>query len=546
MTERRGSGAGAAWLTWGSLALVLAALFSFGYTRDQFYNADAYDYAQMGRELAEGRGFTGLQAFPRHLVFFHERGMGPDEPWPDLYRYPLSVAGNALFQLLVADSITAAILRSGFFFCVGLALLGWLVERVTHSRLIGLGVFALLASDRELWVDAYSGMVDSQASFLLTLHAVGLLFLPRTAKGGFVVGVGAAVLYLGKTQFAGAVPVSLLLLFLDSDREERWRVAVSFLAGCIVTMAPWMAHNLIHAGEPNFSFTTTRSLGFGTSRVGSDFEMRIDAPMTVGGVLREHGSALWTKFRFGLVEHLKEPIYESTFYSVLAYVALLALLPRSRFPGDRTAQLFARFVLGMLIMHVCAESVSYPTPRFSYPFRGLQLILAAVLVAGGLAALPALGRSRVPPVMLGLCLAVAAPGALALVREGIGPPAAAAPEVPAEELRELCSEGSVIASDASHVIALDARRRSVRLPTYGEELLTLDAEVRSIDFVFASARIPTSSRRTDPRPTLFPSYAHYGSFLSSPAFLARYALVQRFPDGARLYAKRVRAGEGAR
>jgi len=546
MTERRGSGTGATWLTWGGLALVLAVLFSLGYTREQFYNADAYDYAQMGRELAEGRGFTGLQAFPRHLVFFQGRGMGPEEPWPDLYRYPLSVAGNALFQLFVEDSITAAIVRSGLFFCAGLALLGWLAERVTHSRLIGLGVFALLASDSELWVDAYSGMVDSQAGFLLALHAAGLLWLPRTWKGGLVVGVGAAALYLAKTQFAGAVPVSLLLLFLDSGREERWRVVLGFLAGCSLTMAPWMAHNLIHAGEPNFSFTTTRSLGFGTSRVGSDLEMRIDAPVSVGGILAEHGGALWTKFRFGLAQHLKEPIYESTFYSVLAYASLLALLSPSRFPGDRTAHLFARFVLGMLVMHVCAESVSYPTPRFSYPFRGLQLIVAAGLVAGGLSALLGSRRSWVPAVVLGLCLAVAAPGALALLREGIGPPAAAAPEVPVEGLRELCSEGSVIASDASHVIALDARRRSVRLPTYGEDLLTLDAEVRPIDFVFASARIPASSRRSEPRPTLFPNYAHYGSFLSSPAFLSRYALVQRFPDGARLYAKRVRAGEEAR
>ena len=125
MTERRGSGAGATWLTWGGLAALLAVIFALGYTREQFYNADAYDYAQMGRELAEGRGFTGLQAFPRHLVFFHERGMGPEEAWPDLYRYPLSVAGNALFQLFVADSITAAIVRSGFFFCVGLAFLGF-------------------------------------------------------------------------------------------------------------------------------------------------------------------------------------------------------------------------------------------------------------------------------------------------------------------------------------------------------------------------------------------------------------------------------------
>ena len=145
--------------------------------------------------------------------------------------YSLSVAGNALFQLFVADSITAAIVRSGFFFCVGLAFLGWLAERVTHSRLIGLGVFALLASDRELWIDAYSGMVDSQATFLLALHAAGLLFLPRTVKGGFVAGanegpdrerLAAGLAHQGdRACVVSVTPVTHASAMLDSGRLDR-------------------------------------------------------------------------------------------------------------------------------------------------------------------------------------------------------------------------------------------------------------------------------------------------------------------------------------
>ena len=523
---------------WVAAALLLSVVFARGYTREQFYNADAYDYAQMGRQLAEGQGFTGLQAFPRHLVFFHERGMGPDEPWPDLYRYPLSVAGAGLFQLFIDDPVSAAIVRSGFFFVCGLALFGWLAERLSGSRWIGLGIVSVLASDRELWIDAYSGMVDSQAAFLLALHAIALLFVPRTSKGAFVVGLGAALLYLAKTQFAGALPISLLLLAWDAPREVRLKIGASFIAGCLLALAPWMAHNLVHAGEPNFSFTTTRSFGFGTTPVGSDFEMAIDAPLTMGALLSEHGGALLAKFRFGLLQHLKQPIYQSAMYSILAYAMLFGLTPRHRFPGAGNALLFLRFCLGMLLVHVLAESLSYPTPRFSYPYRAPMLIGAALLLRGLLRSLPSLASAHQKLAVAALFGLAALPGAVSLSQKGLGVPAGQAPRVPVEEIQELCAAEALIASDVSYALALDARRRSVRWPTFPQDLLRLDETVRPIDFVYASAQIPESSRRTEPQATVFPNYVHYANFLKSTEFLERYALVQRFPDGGRLYANR--------
>ncbi|MAB80618.1 MAG: hypothetical protein CMJ89_14795 [Planctomycetes bacterium] len=525
-------------LIWAGLFSVLALAFARGYTHEYFYNADAYDFAQMGRQLAEGEGFTTLQAFPRHLVFFEGRGLEDQAPWPNLYRYPLSVTAAGFFQLLIANPFVAAVVRSGVFFLAGLLVLGLLAARISGSRLIGVAIVAVLAADRELWQDAYSGMVDTQGTFFLALAALALLFAPRTARGGALIGGACAALYLTKTQFAGALPVAFVLLALEVKREARLRILVGFLAGAVVLLVPWMVHNLVHAGDPNFSFTTTRSLGFATTRVGSDFEMRIDAPMSVGGVISGYGAELWTKFRFALVQHLKQPIYQNPAYSVLAYLLLFGLLPRHRFPAGEKALLFVRFALGMVAMHVIAESLSYPTPRFAYPYRGLMLIGAVLLAEGLLRSFtswtPALCRS-----VLALALsAVAALGLYFFAAEGLGPAPVAAPEVPVAELQALCSEEALIASDVSFALALDARRRSVRLPTYPDDLLTLDDEVRPIDFVYISRFVPLHSKRKEPRATLFATYAHYGTFLSEPGFLDRYRMLRSFPDGGRLYGKR--------
>lgn len=47
------------------------------------YSNDAFDYAQMGAQLANGDGFSTLQIFPRHVPFLAERGL-LDGPWPNL------------------------------------------------------------------------------------------------------------------------------------------------------------------------------------------------------------------------------------------------------------------------------------------------------------------------------------------------------------------------------------------------------------------------------------------------------------------------------
>jgi hypothetical protein len=255
-------------------------------------------------------------------------------------------------------------------------------------------------------------------------------------------------------------------------------------------------------------------------------------------LLSEYGGPLWAKFRFGLLQHARQPIYQHAFYSLLAYLLCFGLLPWRKFPGDRRVLLFVRFVLAMVCMHVLAESLSYPNPRFSYPYRGLILIAVVLLADGWLRSFrtPAPARRRL--IMSAALLAAASPGLLTLVRDGVGPAPLAGPRVPVAELQALVPLEAVIASDVSHALALDVRRRSVRLPTYPEDLLTLDADVRPIDFVYVSRAVPLRARRTEPQATVFHNYVHYAAFLNEPRFLERYRIVQLFPDGGRLFGKR--------
>ena len=56
------------------LLITAIALWSMGYSKVHFQNPDAFDYAQMGREIHDDHGFTTQQIFPRHIPILEQQG----------------------------------------------------------------------------------------------------------------------------------------------------------------------------------------------------------------------------------------------------------------------------------------------------------------------------------------------------------------------------------------------------------------------------------------------------------------------------------------
>ena len=71
------------------LALVALTCWLARYDRSLFADNDAFDYAQMGREIYLGHGASTLQIMPRQIPLLEEWGYLHAEHWPNLHRYPL-------------------------------------------------------------------------------------------------------------------------------------------------------------------------------------------------------------------------------------------------------------------------------------------------------------------------------------------------------------------------------------------------------------------------------------------------------------------------
>ena len=91
------------------LLLAAAVIWSWAFNTSLFPNPDAFDYAQMGRQLADAKGFSTLQVFPKHIRYFHETGCLQKENWPNLYRSPLPIILNAFFYKITGpDTLVAS------------------------------------------------------------------------------------------------------------------------------------------------------------------------------------------------------------------------------------------------------------------------------------------------------------------------------------------------------------------------------------------------------------------------------------------------------
>ena len=114
------------------LFLIATIIWVWGFNTSYLTRLDAHDYAQMGREISEGNGFSTLQTFPRHIRYLHEKGFLEQENWPNLYRFPLASMINAFLYTFIKDIANVAILQSGIAFLLSIPLFFLLAARLTN------------------------------------------------------------------------------------------------------------------------------------------------------------------------------------------------------------------------------------------------------------------------------------------------------------------------------------------------------------------------------------------------------------------------------
>jgi len=118
------------------LFIVATLIWIWGFNTNYFGNRDAHDYAQMGRELSNGNGFSTLQIFPRHIPFLQKKNYLDKKSWPNLHRFPLPSILNAFFYKMTKDIIKAAVMQSGVAFLLSVPVLFLLATRLTNITII--------------------------------------------------------------------------------------------------------------------------------------------------------------------------------------------------------------------------------------------------------------------------------------------------------------------------------------------------------------------------------------------------------------------------
>lgn len=239
-------------------ALSVGPLLLFLFYRHGFaglVNPDAMDYAQLGRNLGAGRGFSTSILRPLALTHGADPLHQPDVTHGPLYPFVLALAFGALGA---KESVAAGV--SGLFYLLTLPLIYLLGARV-FSRTVGVIAALGFAVNTLTLQMAISGTPMTLYMFVMTALLLVLYGLAsRVAQKpeersprGLLVGAGllSGALYLADPVFVFALP-ALIGIVPVVCRRDRFAATAVFCAALSAVALPWMVRNAVLTGNPVF------------------------------------------------------------------------------------------------------------------------------------------------------------------------------------------------------------------------------------------------------------------------------------------------------
>jgi 4-amino-4-deoxy-L-arabinose transferase-like glycosyltransferase len=205
----------------------------------QLHSRDAFQYAEMGRRLAEGEGFTTGVIHPAELRF------GAGEDHPAVYRppfWPLLLAATFLVTGPEEWAVSGAVGIAYLGVVAAATALAWVLGGPMLGALVGSTV-ALSQSVRDLAMDGVS-----ETCFALIVTLVLLLQARRTRPIWIGIACGLAYLtrYNGLLLLPGIVVAQLL-------EKRSLRSIAGLLTGFVIIVAPWWIRNALVAENPFYS-----------------------------------------------------------------------------------------------------------------------------------------------------------------------------------------------------------------------------------------------------------------------------------------------------
>ncbi|MCS6803270.1 MAG: glycosyltransferase family 39 protein [Chloroflexota bacterium] len=227
---------------------------------------DAEDYAQIGRQIAQGQGFTTLFLPLNGLAWLLETGRSVIPPWPNISRFPLPPLFMAGVFKVVGPSDLAASSFSLFGYLLGIpfaVLLGRQLGGVTLAALAGF-LYAVHPDALQLSISALTEPLS--ASLLL---AAAWLVLRRDARSHALAGAVFGIAYWNRTTLLLLALPALIVVWRRAAAPARSAALFCGLAAAFA--APWMAFMWGMTGDPLFNLQNATVIPFGTEGGPTDF-----------------------------------------------------------------------------------------------------------------------------------------------------------------------------------------------------------------------------------------------------------------------------------
>jgi len=338
---------------------------------DAITNIDALDYAQIARNLSEGKGFTTDFIKPLSLTRFRRLDGHPDMVFPPLHPFVTSV-----FMRLMGANKRAVALACGLPFLLTLLVIYFLGQVLFDKRVAILG--AALFGDN-LWTERYSisGLEVCLVGLLLITIFLVLYLLAQEPKKRAVLAVALGVLlgliYLTKYIWILILLPVLVYVWFSVGKEERWKLVGAVVAVFIVVILPWCIRNQQVAGNPLFSWRW--------------YEITMETMTNPGNTLyRSYRTDVASPLSFALI-HPREMLEKvrkggSNLYAVLcaaggpyavAFFIVAILVPLGGLAFERLRYLVYVIYLLMFLALV----VVLPSQRMLYPLGPIVVLIAA-------------------------------------------------------------------------------------------------------------------------------------------------------------------------
>jgi 4-amino-4-deoxy-L-arabinose transferase-like glycosyltransferase len=399
------------------------------------FSADSYEYAQVARNVATGKGLTTNAVMVREMA----RLGSAELPAPYFIHDPGTSLVFALFFRLFGASNTVLAWAGGACFMVTIALVQRLGSWLDGEGTGFLAAFLAVTSTQLLGFST-AGLSEVPYACLLTLS---FLLLARTeSSGGWTLLASGASLGAAALIRSNSLPfLPWALLFIADSRvgtltrarlvAARRRLAVDaglFLAGFALVLAPNMARSYAHLGHPLHNIQSEVMLLYYTSALGEGKSSAVFAtpdplPPAVGYLL-SHPRELLAKMEWQLVRAAGQvfgggPVGGASSDGTFVLLLMLALFLPPR-PEDPRARRLRWLLAACVVTAALVGAVYNLRWRQFYAFIPTAAVLVAARLMHELRRIPA-GTPRAVR-LAALLVLVGSLGVLPLLRRPLDGP----------------------------------------------------------------------------------------------------------------------------